>query len=138
MNMANLPIAKWSFALGAFLTVDEIRGAVKELAESHSNKFQYYEESRLDGRGKYRLGLKDLPMRHGSSDILVIPHNGKDGEWFMDGSQYTMIGVRSRRCVHDMTEPLPNVDNEPLIDLTMQLSGQLIGIFSKVGSATIR
>ena len=84
-----------------------------------------------DGHEQFRLGLRQLPVTDISPyvplsgraftpgegltlsmDVLILPNDGKELEWFTTTDFIRSFTVRSRVCVDDLSQPLRDLTRD--------------------------
>jgi hypothetical protein len=117
--MSRYPIASQLVKFDKCVDVRTLHRALRVVEACYVGEYSYWESLRTaDDLTFYRLGLKSYSTLSGgtnlappvSKDILVVPCDGKDAEWFMQAKSGVIGGVRvkSRALCQDTNESMHN------------------------------
>jgi hypothetical protein len=120
-SMSNLPVATMTVDFKLPVSPQGLTIAVERVARKHAADYEYWSSIRtVNGKQYFRLGWKErtdtsmglygLKHHELSGDIVVVPGDGKNDEWFATGVRYERVCVRSRVCSPSLNEPLRYLD----------------------------
>lgn len=96
---------------------------------------EYWSSERwAEGNHYFRVGLMDgrrdergHPLDP-SHDIMILPADGKETEWFTTNQRITRVQVRSRQCADDLSMPLRDITTDELaLTIIVSIVARVLG-----------
>lgn len=105
--------------IGSQALIEAVENVLKHFESEAQGLFEHWASRRwINGRQSFRLGLRDLRRTiHGqpedpSYDILILPNDGKETDWFRTDDRIFSVEVCTRQQVDDFTVPLRDINSD--------------------------